>query len=97
MSVVVDFQEVRLRGLALDLARFLKHPTNDSLEAVEYAHEVLESLRDRGRNPATEHLALQHADLFLLLIEEGSEPGLDSGPSEEGSESDSQSGSRQFC
>lgn len=69
MGEVLDFQEVRLRGLALELSQFLKYQVSDSFEAVSIAKEILDHLRTIGRTPETEHLALMHAELFLILIE----------------------------
>lgn len=91
MGVVIEFRGVRRRGLALELAKFLNVPMRDSNEAVDYAYMVLEQLRDRGRTPETEYLALQYADLFMILLEE-SEPE----PDPDSPEDTSQGGCRQF-
>ena len=90
MAVIIDFQEIRIQARSRDLANFLNCRTSDPDDAVELSRNVLNTLRDKGRTPETEYLALQFSDLFLLLIRDS-----ESDPDSE-SRVDLQDGSCQF-
>ena len=75
MGILVDFWEYRKRKLAFKLATQFGLREVDSDEVMDFAWKIYRRVQYLGRTPETEHLILEHPDLFWVLYSEENDQG----------------------